>query len=212
MKPSDLSVYLTKMIKAKRNVLVKGSPGTGKTAIAIAAIEAAESLGILMYPSVGNPTEPRGFPWLHNGRAEFIPFGELRQLYEVIDSGKLVTLFLDDLGQGTAATQAGYMSLLDKIRGRCAVIAATNERGHTGVQGILEPVKSRFAAIVEMVPDLDDFTTLLIKHGEKLYTLSEEAILDGVSFLRFRPDLLCNYQPTADLTNSPCPRTWVAAL
>jgi len=32
-----------------------------------------------------------------------------------------------------------------------------------------------------------------------------------VSFLRFRPEHLCNFNATADLVNSPSPRTWVAA-
>ena len=34
---------------------------------------------------------------------------------------------------------------------------------------------------------------------------------DLLSFLRYRPHLLHDFEPTADLTNGPCPRTWVYA-
>ena len=79
-------------------------------------------------------------------------------------------------------------------------IAATNRRSdRAGVSGILEPVKSRFACIVELEPNIDDWSLWAYGHGVSP-TL--------IAFLRYRPELLCQFQATADLTNSPVPRTW----
>jgi hypothetical protein len=103
------------------------------------------------------------------------------------------------------------MSLMDKLRGRVSIIAATNRRGDkAGVQGVLEPVKSRFHSIVELQADLNDFCAHLLEEGEAEYGISEDSVIDVVSFLRFRPEHLSAFSPTADLTNSPSPRLWVS--
>ena len=146
-----------------------------------------------------------------DGKATFIAFDELQRVYDAIAEGKLCALVLDDLGQGLPATQASYMSLMDKLRGKISIIAATNRRGDkAGVQGVLEPVKSRFHSIVELQADLNDFCTHLLDEGEEMYGISEDSVIDVVSFLRFRPEHLCAFNATADLTNSPCPRLWVS--
>jgi hypothetical protein len=79
-------------------------------------------------------------------------------------------------------------------------VAATNRRtDKAGVSGILEPVKSRFGSIVNLDPSLDDWC-------QWAYNNNVPPML--IAFLRFRPDLLSKFEATADLTNSPCPRTW----
>jgi len=211
IKPSDLETLLGAVIKAKQNLLITSSPGTGKTALIKRATRNVNAEGFFMYPSIGDPTDAKGMPWIVDGKADFIPFGELKRVWNAIDAGSLVALVLDDLGQGMPATQASYMQLMDKLRGKCSVIAATNRRGDkAGVHGVLEPVKSRFHSIVEMETDLNDFCNYLIDEGVEMYGLTEDAILDVVSFLRFRPEHLCAFNATADLVNSPSPRTWVA--
>jgi hypothetical protein len=67
------------------------------------------------------------------------------------------------------------------------------------VSGVLEPVKSRFDTIVELQPTLDDWVEWAIDH---------KIVPEVIAFLRFRPALLHKFEATADLTNSPCPRTW----
>jgi hypothetical protein len=81
------------------------------------------------------------------------------------------------------------------------IIAMTNERTHkAGVTGILEPVKSRFATIVKLVTDLDEWTQWAVQQS----FMPPEMI----AYLRFQPDSLHKFEPTADLTNGPSPRTW----
>jgi len=82
-------------------------------------------------------------------------------------------------------------------------VAASNRRtDRAGVSGILEPVKSRFAAIVELEPHIDDWC---------VWALAHDLPAEVIAFLRFRPDLLCAFAPSADLTNCPLPRTWAHA-
>ena len=115
--------------------------------------------------------------------------------------------FLDDLGQASPAVQAAFMQLLlaRRVNGHalpdCVTFAAaTNRRvDRAGVSGILEPVKSRFGTIVELQPDVDQWCTWAADNGVS-YTV--------IAFLRYRPELLCKFEATADLTNSPVPRTW----
>ncbi len=116
--------------------------------------------------------------------------------------------FLDDLGQATPAVQASFMQLLlaraingHQISEHVTFVAATNRRtDRAGVTGILEPVKSRFSSIVELTPDLDDWSQWALAGTE----ISPEL----VAFLRFKPELFSAFTASADLTNCPTPRTW----
>ena len=87
-----------------------------------------------------------------------------------------------------------------KIPDCVTMIGATNRRtDRAGVSGLLEPVKSRFLSIVHMKAHLDDWKAWAFQHEV------EGAI---IAFLTFRPNLLHDFTATADLVNSPCPRTW----
>jgi hypothetical protein len=125
----------------------------------------------------------------------------------ILKSTKLTAVVLDDLGQAAPAVQASWMQPIlarhindHRIPDSVTFIAASNRRiDRAGVSGILEPVKSRFGTIIELVPDLDDWCGWAMDH---------DLPPDMIAFLRFRPELLCDFQPSADLTNSPLPRTW----
>lgn len=204
MKPSELLAMTVGMVKARIPVLVTGAPGIGKSdLIAQAAIDAGADL-ILSHPAVADPTDAKGLPWVIDGSATFLPFGELER---AIGADTLTVWFLDDLGQASPAVQASYMQLLlarrvngHKLSDHVTFVAATNRRtDRAGVSGILEPVKSRFGTIVELEPDLDDWCNWAI--GTSVDPLV-------IAFVRFQPDLLCKFTASNDLTNSPVPRTW----
>lgn len=213
MRTSELQAVLIEYMKAKKNVLIVGAPGLAKTAIAAEASRNAKQLHFVMHPSISDPTDAKGMPFLSadGSRADFVPFGELAEIYNAIEQGLPCNLFLDDLGQATTATQASDMILMDKLRGKCSVIAATNRRqDKAGVSGLLEPVKSRFHTIINVEAHVDDFTGHMIDHGNDLYGFDEETILDIVGFLRFRPDLTHQFDATQDIVNQPSYRTWEA--
>lgn len=210
MKPSQLAMFLAHAIAARLPVLITGKPGIGKSDIVDQASTAAPAKLILSHPAVADPTDAKGLPWVAEDKksAIFLPFGELAQAMQATEP---TVWFLDDLGQASPAVQASYMQLLlaRRVNGHqlpdCVTfIAASNRRtDRAGVTGILEPVKSRFAAIVELEPDLDEWCQWAFAQNFVPPEL--------IAFLRFRPGLLCEFTPSADLTNCPLPRTWAHA-
>lgn len=204
LKPSQLLALLSRTIPARLPVLISGAPGIGKTECESLACAQLGADNIVMHPVVKDPTDFKGMPWVTDRGAEFIPFHDLKALAQ---ASQLTVCFLDDLGQATPAVQAAAMQLIlgrqidgHRISDHVVFIAATNRRtDRAGVTGILEPVKSRFTTIVELVPDLNDWAAWACREG-----IAPEVI----AFLRFRPELFSDFKPTADLTNSPSPRTW----
>ena len=206
MRPTHISQFLARAIEARLPILITGAPGVGKSELVEQAARDAHADLILSHPAVADPTDAKGLPWISADQqsATFLPFGELAQ---AIKATTPTVWFLDDLGQAPASVQASFMQLLlaRRVNGHAlpdcvTFVAATNRRtDRAGVTGILEPVKSRFVSIVELEPHLDDWCQWAFSAG-----MPPEL----VAFLRFRPDLLCAFTPSADLTNCPLPRTW----
>jgi hypothetical protein len=206
MTPKQLFAFLSQAIPARLPILITGAPGIGKSDIvASAAIQAGAEL-ILSHPAVADPTDAKGLPWpgKDGKEATFLPFGELAA---AIKATQPTVWFLDDLGQASPAVQASYMQLLlarrvngHKLPDCVTFVAATNRRtDRAGVAGILEPVKSRFASIIELEPNLQDWCQ---------WAISADIPPMLIAFLRFRPELLSDFKPSADLVNCPSPRTW----
>lgn len=203
MKSQALFDLLLSTIPARLPILITGAPGIGKTDIVKQAAKAAGARLIISHPVVSDPVDFKGMPTVTNGEAHFLPFGELQEL---IKADTLTVFFLDDLGQAPASVQAAAMQLIlarringFKVSDQVCFIAATNRKeDRAGVSGILEPVKSRFAAIVQLDVDLD---------GWCKWALSAGLPTELVAFIRFRPGLLHDFKPSAGMVNSPCPRT-----
>jgi len=203
MTPSELKNTLIKTVRANLSVLIKGAPGVGKSDIVAQVAKRTKRELIVSHPVVDDPTDYKGLPANVNGKAEFLPFGNLRALLEAT---KPTIAFLDDLGQAPAVVQAAAMQLLlarqingHKISDKIVFLAATNRRqDKAGVTSILEPVKSRFATILELEPDLDDWL---------MWALNNDMPEQLIGFVHFRPDLLHQPSPTNEIVNHPCPRT-----
>jgi ATPase family associated with various cellular activities (AAA) len=204
LKPSQLRQLLTKSLPAKFNVLVYGSPGLGKSNIVEQVCAESNADCIVMHPVVSDPTEFKGMPWVGEGGATFLPFGDLQRL---LNATKLTACFIDDLGQATPAVQAAAMQLIlarringHRVSDEVVFFAATNRRtDRAGVQGLLEPVKSRFGTLVQLKADINDW---------REWAAQADIAGEVIAFLEFRPELLCDFRPTADVTNSPSPRGW----
>lgn len=206
MRIGDATQLLRAFIKARKPVLLTGAPGIGKTDVAeLAATLEAHDL-IVSHPVVSDPTDAKGLPWIapDGQSATFLPFGEL---HRAINADMPTVWLIDDIGQASPATQASFMQLLlaRRINGHMlpehvTFVAATNRRtDRAGVSGILEPVKSRFATIVEVETHIDDWSN---------WAMGKSIAPELIAFLRFRPDLLHQFTATQDLVNQPSPRTW----
>lgn len=204
MKASQLISLLKTTIPARLPVLIKGAPGIGKTDCVHAAAKACGAETVLMHPVVSDPTDFKGLPAVVKGKAEFLPYGDLEAL---VAAERPTVAFLDDLGQAPAVVQAAAMQLIlarrvngHKVSDQVVFVAATNRReDRAGVTGILEPVKSRFATIVELTVSVEDWCDWALENGVPP---------EVVAFVRFRPGLMADPGPaTADLVNRPSPRT-----
>ncbi len=203
MKPSQLFVLLLHYISANRPVLIVGPPGCGKSDIVGQVAKKLKADFILMHPVVSDPTDVKGMPFVINGRAVWLPFGDLELM---MNAKKLLIVFLDDLGQAPPMVQAAFMQLLlarevngQKISDHVVFIAATNDKNHmAGVAGILEPVKSRFGTIAFLEVDALDWIDWAIRHN---------VTHQMIQFIRHRPELLSKFEATADIRNTPSPRT-----
>ena len=152
-----------------------------------------------------DPTDFKGLPFAATDgeTANFLPFGDLKEL---IDAKEETVFFLDDLGQAPASVQAACMQLIlaRRINGhvvsdKVTFLAATNRReDKAAVQGILEPVKSRFCSIIELIPDVNEW---------RKWALAAALPIELIAFIGFRPNLIDGFKATQDLVNTPSPRT-----
>ena len=207
MNSSKLNDLLQFGIKNNLPILIKGKPGIGKSDIVESACKAANARLIISHPVVSDPTDYKGLPFAGtDGAAHFMPFGELRDL---IEAKEKTVFFLDDLGQAPASVQAACMQLIlarringHRVSDQVTFIAATNRKeDRAGVSGLLEPVKSRFATIVELEVNPDEWVK---------WALGNNMPVELIAFIRFRPTILDKFEATKDITNSPCPRTIAA--
>jgi hypothetical protein len=200
-------------VQDQRNILFTGMPGIGKTALMKAI---AKDLGynlIIFHPVISDPTDFKGMPWVFqdaNGKthAVFVPFDQLEAL---INAKGPTICGLDDFGQAPEAVQASCMQLLHggelcgkKLSKHVRFIACTNRKqDRAGVSGMLEPVKSRFHGIFELVPELDPWIDYMTNEAGVKPML--------IAFMRHRPNFLTGgddgWAPSADIVNQPCPRT-----
>lgn len=203
MTPKQLTDYLQFSIANRFPVLIKGRPGIGKSDIVEQATKAANAHLIITHPVVSDPTDYKGLPFASNGEAHFLPFNELNDL---IKATQPTVYFIDDLGQAAPSVQAAIMQLLlarringFKVSDFVTFISATNRKeDKAAVSGLLEPVKSRFASIVELETTVDDWVN---------WALNNNMPIELISFIRFRPDTLDKFTATKDITNTPTPRT-----
>src|SRR5256885_3218950 len=203
--PTQLHAFLLKAIPARENVLIQGPPGVGKTQIVKQACDAVGADSYLFHPVTKEPTDLTGLPKITDNEVRFVPYDVALILARAT---KPTILFIDDLGQSTVAMQGALMQWVEggqldglKLSPFVGFIGATNRRtDRAGVTGIIEPLKARFT-IVEMATALQDF--LLMGARRKFHP----GIL---AYLKISPQHLNNFQPTADMVNSPNPRNWEA--
>lgn len=205
--PVELKDYLKFAIKNTSPTLVVAPPGVGKSEIIEGTSAEEKQRLILTHPVVSDPTDYKGLPFASkdpNGidYAKFLPFGDLQEL---ITTKVPTVFFIDDFGQAPASVQAALMQLVlaGRINGHeinkklITFVAATNSRADkAGVSGLLEPVKSRFT-IVDLDVNTENWITWAHANGMPV---------ELVAFIKHRPELLHKFEPTKDISNSPCPR------
>jgi hypothetical protein len=204
-----LTEELVKAVNAGLPILISGAPGIGKSDITDKVAKITKRRLVLSHPVVDSPIDYKGMPAIleddkGNKTAVFLPFGNL---LEIIKAKVPTIYFIDDMGQAPACVQAACMQLLlarkingQKISDKVTFIAATNRReDRAGVTGILEPVKSRFVSIVELVVNTEDWIE---------WAHENDIAPEVIGYIYYCPDRLSTEEATADIVNHPSPRTW----
>jgi hypothetical protein len=198
MKPSHLAQALDVCLRSKQPACIWGAPGIGKSQVvhqvaAATGRELRDVRAVLL-----DPVDLRGLPHLNgDGRSHWaIP--------EFLPRDGAGILFLDELNRAPALVQNSCFQLvLDRKLGEYElppdwhVIAACNrESDGGGVTRMSSALCNRFVHL-DCEPDLDDWGKWAVSHG------IEPAV---IAFLRFRPELLHNFDRTKKAF--PSPRSW----
>lgn len=208
MRPSHIQRILEREFtgaatNAGAPVMLWGPPGVGKSQV-IAQI--AEGHGVPLVDvrlSQMEPTDLRGIPFRSGERVEWsVP----ALLPDEMRHGPRGILFLDEITSASpTVTAAAYQLILDRRLGDYrvpagwAIFAAGNRYGDRGVTYIMPaPLANRFTHY-EIEANLEDWAAWA--HG---------AGVDArvVAFLRFRPDLLFDFNPARNPVAFPSPRSW----
>ena len=208
MRPSDCLVVLEREFAAASNgvhtpVMLWGPPGVGKSELVrtVASTHAVPIIDIRLAQM--EPTDLRGIPFRDGAQVVWaIP----ALLPDAARDGARGILFLDEITSAApTVTAAAYQLILDRRLGEYrvpqgwAILAAGNRHGDRGVTYQLPaPLANRFAHY-ELEPDLEDW-------ARWAYARGIDARL--IAFLRFRPDLLFQFDPARASAAFPTPRTW----
>ena len=208
MRPALLQKVLEKEFASTLNyfhtpVMLWGPPGVGKSQM---VAQVAARAGVAMIDirlSQMEPSDLRGIPFRHGDRVEWAPPAMLPDAQR---HGQQGILFLDEITSAPpSVSAAAYQLILDRRLGEYrvpdgwAIFAAGNRQGDRGVTySMPAPLANRFSHF-EVETYLDDWVAWAYAH----------AIDDRViAFLRFRPELLFDFDPAQNPVAFPSPRSW----
>ncbi|GJL83582.1 MAG: ATPase [marine bacterium B5-7] len=184
-------------------VMLWGPPGVGKSQL-IYQVAAQHDVPIIdIRLSQLEPSDLRGIPFRSGDRVEWaVP----SMLPDSDRHGVKGILFLDEITSAPpSVSAAAYQLILDRRLGDYrvpdgwAIYAAGNRQGDRGVTYTMPaPLANRFSHY-EVEANLDDWVTWAFDFGvdERL-----------IGFLRFRPDLLFDFDPSENPVAFPSPRSW----
>ncbi len=208
MRPLYLSRVLNEELKGTTEgyhtpVMLWGPPGVGKSQI---VMQVGSGLGLPLIDvrlSQMEPSDLRGIPFKQGDKVEWavpamLPDGD--------NHGPAGILFLDEINAAApSVSAAAYQLILDRRLGNYevppgwAIFAAGNRQGDRGVTYAMPaPLANRFSHY-EVDLNLDDWVAWA--HQNRI----DERI---IGFLRFRPELLFDYDPAHNPIAFPSPRSW----
>ncbi len=208
MRPAHLIIVLEKEFLGAAfghhtPVMLWGPPGVGKSQM---VAQVAEKNGVEVIDirlSQMEPSDLRGIPFRDAGTVEWaIP----AMLPDVDRHGESGILFLDEITSAApSVSAAAYQLILDRRLGQYrvpegwAIFAAGNRQGDRGVTySMPAPLANRFSHF-EVDINLDDWVAWAYANhiDDKI-----------IAFLRFRPDLLFDFDPAHNPVAFPSPRSW----
>ncbi len=207
MRPAHLLVVLEKEFQGAAEhhtpVMLWGPPGVGKSQIVAQVAQKNDVEVIDVRLSQMEPSDLRGIPFRVQDVVEWaVP----AMLPDKQRHGECGILFLDEITSAApSVSAAAYQLILDRRLGQyCvpdgwAIFAAGNRQGDRGATYAMPaPLANRFSHF-EVDVNLDDWVAWAYANG------IDERI---IAFLRFRPDLLFDFDPAHNPVAFPSPRSW----
>lgn len=184
-------------------VMLWGPPGVGKSQM-VAQIAAKHQVSVIdVRLSQMEPSDLRGIPFRVDENVEWaVP----SMLPDAARHGRKGILFLDEITSAPpSVSAAAYQLILDRKLGAYsvpegwAIFAAGNRQGDRGVTYTMPaPLANRFSHF-EVETHLDDWVAWAYRND------IDERI---IAFLRFRPELLFDFDPAHNPVAFPSPRSW----
>lgn len=208
MRISEYGALLERALPARRRVLAVGKPGIGKTFEVMAVCRRLKWQYIGLSCPTLSPVKVGGYPRPPvevNGDATHALFDGVAQAFRASEP---TVLFWDDLGMASGETLKAIVQLVQfgQIDQRklpeCVVqLGASNDVGHgADVQGLIEPLKTRWHTIVQIEPALDD----LVRYG-----LARGWDYRLLAYLRNCPEALHDWKPSKSMSvDGASPRGW----
>ena len=208
MRPAQLAAVLDQEFLGTRSghhtpVMLWGPPGVGKSDIIRQVAEKHDVALQDIRLSQMEPSDLRGIPFRSDDLVEWaIP----AMLPDAERHGPEGILFLDEITSAPpSVSAAAYQLILDRRLGQYevpdgwAIFAAGNRQGDRGVTYTMPaPLANRFSHY-EVDINLDDWVAWAYKNG-----IDDRVI----GFLRFRPEMLFDFDPAHNPVAFPSPRSW----
>ena len=184
-------------------VMLWGPPGVGKSQLVAQVAEAHDVAIVDIRLSQMEPSDLRGIPFKNGTKVEWaIP----AMLPDVAVHGAEGILFIDEITAAPpSVSAAAYQLILDRRLGEYrvpehwAIVAAGNRQGDRGVTySMPAPLANRFSHY-EVDVNLDDWAAWAYHNDIDAWV---------IGFLRFRPDLLFDFNPEHNPVAFPSPRSW----
>ncbi len=208
MRPAQLEVILDQEFLSTEEghhtpVMLWGPPGVGKSQM-VAQIGGRHGVPVIdIRLSQMEPSDLRGTPFR---TGEHVEWATPAILPDAVRHGEKGILFLDEITSAPpSVSAAAYQLILDRRLGEYevpdgwAIFAAGNRQGDRGVTYTMPaPLANRFSHF-EFETNLDDWVAWAYANG-----IDERVI----GFLRFRPELLFDFDPAHNPVAFPSPRSW----
>lgn len=208
MRPAQIANVLEREFLSTREghhtpVMLWGPPGVGKSMMVQQVGQRHSTPVIDIRLSQMEPSDLRGIPFRSG---EHVEWAVPAMLPDAERHGSEGILFLDEVTSAPpSVSAAAYQLILDRRLGEYkvpdgwAIFAAGNRQGDRGVTYTMPaPLANRFAHF-EVETHLDDWVTWAYANG-----IDERVI----AFLRFRPELLFDFDPAHNPVAFPSPRSW----
>jgi len=184
-------------------VMLWGPPGVGKSQM---IAQVAEKHGVPLIDirlSQMEPSDLRGIPFRDN---ELVEWAIPAMLPDATRHGANGILFLDEITSAPpSVSAAAYQLILDRKLGAYeipegwAIFAAGNRQGDRGVTYTMPaPLANRFSHF-EVDINVDDWVA---------WAYANDIDDRVIAFVRFRPELLFDFDPAHNPSAFPTPRSW----